>query len=582
MYVLDLKKEFYEFLAGKRIFLIVHYDIDGICACKILQSLLKYRNILYTLAIVRGRAEIKQAYIENSEDVKYFVLINCGGTIDIAEELEADDNITFFILDSHRPIDLCNIYSTEQVRLLSGPEEEALVPEFDHIFRDESDSEASNEESEDSDGGNRAAKRRRLGEEQIMKRREKRVWEENKNRLLFEYSQFTYYSKASAIFMFDFAWKLNKDDKELLWLAIVALTEQMLSGKIDNTQYTLEIGLALYYSNESLPLMAHCKRLQNKTSDTDVQTSLKIVFEKDLKLTLYRHWTVEHSLKYSMFTAVRLKLWTLKGDMKIHQLLADMGLPLVQSRQHFKSMDLQLRKEFHGSLEKLAEKYNLQDIEFASFILQYGFRNKFCASDIVYALLAILEASVSACRRSGANYYAIFLQPRDKKPEELFNQALDCLSRSKVEVMNNAMERAKNIARTLFKTVQSAVDMKQIITAGPFVYYIIREGCLDWYMFSHLHILALLAQFILKAYVSMSRNRKASTLPLIVSAPKDLERGTCLLLGIPPVCENSPRKWQAADKMKCEVNCDYLDTSYIELRTEDRTRFFDALAALLN
>ncbi|ENN71753.1 hypothetical protein YQE_11573, partial [Dendroctonus ponderosae] len=473
-----------------------------------------------------------------------------------------------------------------------------------------SDSEASNEESEDSDGGNRAAKRRRLGEEQIMKRREKRVWEENKNRLLFEYSQFTYYSKASAIFMFDFAWKLNKDDKELLWLAIVALTEQMLSGKIDNTQYTLEIGLALYYSNESLPLMAHCKRLQNKTSDTDVQTSLKIVFEKDLKLTLYRHWTVEHSLKYSMFTAVRLKLWTLKGDMKIHQLLADMGLPLVQSRQHFKSMDLQLRKEFHGSLEKLAEKYNLQDIEFASFILQYGFRNKFCASDIVYALLAILEASVSACRRSGANYYAIFLQPRDKKPEELFNQALDCLSRSKVEVMNNAMERAKNIAKTLFKTVQSAVDMKQIITAGPFVYYIIREAYVSMSRNRKASTLPLIVSapkdlergtcLLLGippvcensprkwAYVSMSRNRKASTLPLIVSAPKDLERGTCLLLGIPPVCENSPRNFfgkafeQAADKMKCEVNCDYLDTSYIELRTEDRTRFFDALAALLN
>lgn len=127
---------------------------------------------------------------------------------------------------------------------------------------------------------------------------------------------------------------------------------------------------------------------------------------------LYRHWTVEHSLKFSMFTAVRLKLWTLKGDKRIHQLLADMGyrflklffgiafflfffrLPLIQSRQHFKSMDLQLRKEFHSSLEKLADKYNLQDIEYASFVLQYGFRNKFCASDVVFALLAILEASV--------------------------------------------------------------------------------------------------------------------------------------------------------------------------------------------
>ncbi|KAL1502492.1 hypothetical protein ABEB36_007627 [Hypothenemus hampei] len=561
MYVLDLKKEFYEFLAGKRIFLMVHYDIDAICTCKILQSLLKFRNILYTLAVVRNKEEIKSAFNENCEDVKYFVLINCGGTIDIAEELQAQDEIIFFILDSHRPIDLCNIYSTEQVRLLSGPEEDAEVPEFDDIFRDESDSEESENEDGGSDEEGRAAKRRRLGEAEILKRREKRLWEEKKNKLLFEYSQFTYYAKASAIFMFDFAWKLNKDDKDLLWLAIVALTEQLLFGKIENAQYILEMET----------LRNHCKRLQNKTNDTDVQTSLKILFEKDLQLTLYRHWTVEHSLKYSIFTAVRLKLWTLKGDKKIHQLLAEMGLPLVQSRQHFKSMDLQLRKEFHSSLEKLAEKYNLVDIDFPSFILQYGYRNKFCASDVVFALLAILEAS-----------------PRDKKPDELFNLALDCLSRKKPDVINNAIERAKIIVRTLFKTVQSALDMKQIITAGPFVYYIIQEGCLDWYMFSHLHILSLLAQFLLKAYVSMSKNRKASTLPLIVSAPKNIEHGTCLLVGIPPVCENSPRNFfgkafeQAADRMKCDVNCDYLDTSFIELHVKDRTRFFDALAALLN
>lgn len=53
----------------------------------------------------------------------------------------------------------------------------------------------SNDESED-----RAAKRRRLGEEEIMKRREKRLWEDKRNKLLFEYSQFTYYAKAVITF----------------------------------------------------------------------------------------------------------------------------------------------------------------------------------------------------------------------------------------------------------------------------------------------------------------------------------------------------------------------------------------------
>lgn len=69
----------------------------------------------------------------------------------------------------------------------------------------------------------------------------------------------------------------------------------------------------------------------------------------------------------------------------------------------------------------------------------------------------------------------MILQPRDKTPEELFNTALDCLSRNKKEILVNAIEKAKTITKTLFKTVQSALDMKQIITAGPFVYYIIQE-----------------------------------------------------------------------------------------------------------
>lgn len=52
---------------------------------------------------------------------------------------------------------------------------------------------------------------------------------------------------------------------------------------------------------------------------------------------------------------------------------------------------------------------------------------------------------------------------------------LDCLSRTKKEVTDNAIEQAKVVMKTLFKTVQSALDMKQIIMAGPFIYYIIQE-----------------------------------------------------------------------------------------------------------
>lgn len=47
--------------------------------------------------------------------MKHVVLINCGGTLDIIELLEPDEDIIFFIVDSHRPTDICNIYSSSQV-----------------------------------------------------------------------------------------------------------------------------------------------------------------------------------------------------------------------------------------------------------------------------------------------------------------------------------------------------------------------------------------------------------------------------------------------------------------------------------
>jgi hypothetical protein len=58
-------------------------------------------------------------------------------------------------------------------------------------------------------------------------------------------------------------------------------------------------------------------------------------------------------------------------------------------------MDLVLRQEFHSMIAKLADKYQLHDIVYASFNLQYGFRSRYCAADVVYAMLATLESMAS-------------------------------------------------------------------------------------------------------------------------------------------------------------------------------------------
>ena len=116
---------------------MVHYDIDSICTCKILQSLLRHKQTLYTLVVVEGINDLRSAYEEQCDTVKCFLFINCGGTIDIIEVLEPEEDVVFFVLDSHRPTDVCNIYSSGQIRLLWNHEEDNQVPEFNDIFRED-------------------------------------------------------------------------------------------------------------------------------------------------------------------------------------------------------------------------------------------------------------------------------------------------------------------------------------------------------------------------------------------------------------------------------------------------------------
>ena len=222
-------------------------------------------------------------------------------------------------------------------------------------------------------------------------------------------------------------------------------------------------------------------------------------------------------------------------------------------------------------VEKLATKYNLESIVGASFTLQYGFRFKYCASDVVYAMLALLESSVNFLLH--ANYFMtlallfLILQTKERHPQHCFLDALDCLSRTKKQVLENGIDRAKLMLSNIYKTAQSILQMKQVTSTGPLLYVTIPEGTLDSRLFAHPHPLMMLAQFTLRAYVDASRNRRAPTWALVASAVFDPEDGTCLVVGVPPICEDPPKSLfgeafkSVAEKTNCHREADYFDTS---------------------
>ncbi|XP_076160041.1 cell division cycle protein 45 isoform X2 [Ptiloglossa arizonensis] len=542
MFVENLERGFYRLIRGDRCLLLVNFDIDAICACRILQQLFKNDTMIYTLIPVQGIQDMIHAFNENCEEVKNVILINCGGTLDLVELLQPAESVIFYILDSHRPYDLCNIYSEDQVRILGKADEEDEIPEYNDIFRDDSsDEDDMNEELENDES---QKKRRRLNEEDIIKRAERRKWSENRATTLFNYTQYSYYGKSCAMLVFEMAWNMSKDNLDMVWWAIVGSTEQAILGKVESRLSVLEEGA----------LHSHVSRLTHKQGgDVDGQqqqqkSTIRITYDKDLLLVLYRHWTVEASLRHSVPTAVSLRLWSVRGEQRLKELLAEMGLPLAQSKQRFSAMDLTLRQEFRQMVEKF----------------------KYCASDIVYAMLALIESS-----------------SKERLPQRCFLDALDCLSRTKKDVLESGIEKAKLMLSNIFKTAQSILQMKQIRSAGSFLYVIIPEGSADNYLFAHAHPLLMLAQFTLKAYVDSSKNRRAPEWPLVASSISNPESGTCLVVGIPPVCEDQPRSLfgrafeQAAKNTNCNIEADYFDTTIIRLKTEERPKFLDALAALL-
>ncbi|XP_057368451.1 LOW QUALITY PROTEIN: cell division control protein 45 homolog, partial [Daphnia carinata] len=269
--------------------------------------------------------------------------------------------------------------------------------------------------------------------------------------ILFNYVQFSFYSSSTGL-MFELAWKLSRDSNDLLWWAIIGVGEQQLLGKVDSKTSVLDNG----------KLQSHMIRLahlsQHGGDSTGTKDALQITHEKDLSLSMYRHWSLLESLKYTPQTASHFHLWTLKGEKKLNEFLADLGLLLSQCRQKYNSMDIELRNELRSIFQKKVEKYDLEDVIKYSFNSQYGFRPKNPASDLVFALLALLDSA-----------------ERDKDPADAFHDALECLSNSKMDAVYRRIELAKLQQIAIGKEVHACLDMGHVINAGPCLYAVIQD-----------------------------------------------------------------------------------------------------------
>ncbi|XP_015272383.1 PREDICTED: cell division control protein 45 homolog [Gekko japonicus] len=523
MFLSDFRKEFYEVVLNQRVLLLVASDVDALCACKILQALFQCDHVQYTLVPVSGWQELEAAFLEHKDQFQYFILINCGVNIDLLEVLQPEEDIVFFVCDTHRPINVVNVYNETQIKLLVKQDDDLEIPAYDDIFRDDEE-----DSGNESDGSEPSGKRQRFEEEIVertMKRRQRREWEARRQEILFDYEQYEYHGTSSAMMMFDLAWIMSKDLNDMLWWAIVGLTDQWVHDKITH-----------------------------------------------LCLALYQHWSLYESLCNTCYTSASLKLWSVQGQKKLQEFFADMGLPLKQVKQKFHSMDISLKENLREMIEESANKFGMKDLRVQTFSIHFGFKNKFLASDVVYAASSLMENT-----------------EKDESGTDNFIKALDSLSRSNLDKLHQGLELAKKQLCVIQRTVASCICTNLIISQGPFLYCYLMEGTPDVKLFSRPVSLCLLSKYLLKSFICSTRNKRCKLLPMVMAAPMDVEQGTVIMVGVPPQTESSDKKnffgrafEKAAENTNSRTLHNHFDMSIIELKMEDRSKFLDALISLLS
>nr|AAC95057.1 CDC45-related protein [Mus musculus] len=566
MFVTDFRKEFYETVHNQRVLLFVASDVDALCACKILQALFQCDHVQYTLVPVSGWQELETAYLEHKEQFSYFILINCGANVDLLDILQPDEDSIFFVCDTHRPVNVVNVYNDTQIKLLIKQEDDLEVPAYDDIFRDEAEDEYLSDS--DGDGSEPSEKRTRLEEEIVernRKRRQRREWEARRKDILFDYEQYEYYGTSSAMVMFDLAWMMSKDLNDMLWWAIVGLTDQWVHDKITQMKYVTDVGI----------LQRHVSRHNHRNEAEENMLSVdctRISFEYDLCLVLYQHWSLHESLYNTSYTAARFKLWSVHGQKRLQEFLADMGLPLKQVKQKFQSMDVSLKGNLREMIEESANKFGMKDMRVQTFSIQFGFKHKFLASDVVFATMSLMESP-----------------EKDGSGTDHFIQALDSLSRSNLDKLYLGLELAKKHLQATQQTIASCLCTNLVTSQGPFLYCSLMEGTPDVTLFSKPASLSLLSRHLLKSFVYSTKNRRCKLLPLVMAAPLSVEQGTVTVVGIPPETDSSDRKnffgrafEKAAESTSSRTLHNYFDLSVIELKAEDRSKFLDALVSLLS
>lgn len=577
----DIRRDFFDRLEG-RILIMCAIDVDAICSCKILQFLLESYNLQYSVAPVASIETLCKTFEEYRSSVDTIVTINFGNLINLKKLLKPSRQLKFFVIDSHRPIEIHNYFKNKQIKVhLNHKNEPNLkVPLERDIFffnkktntdgnrhDDDDDDEDDDQDQEDENIiALLSADASDLTTEQLEMRRKLRDKLRKKEKLLYDYEEYHFYNRSVALIMYELAYYLSKSNNYLLWLGIVGLTYQFKTEKIS---YDV-------FEKEAAGIKNQISR--NQVSN-DILNSWTIIYTKDLNIDLYRKWSVYESLFHTPMTVYKFKLWNEGGCKDFSGFLAESGLKLSQAKNSYVAMEL----DFKGGLLDMFETvcfgprqyvYDMHDLITLGFTMKCGFQKTLSSNDVGIALRAILESD----------------DPKTT-PTEKFIRAIQSLSNdeSGFALLNIGFEEAKVQMRTMFELVKTLITELKVLDEGPFLHVDLQDHPISR-NFARGESLMTFTRFLLNSYVSSKATRlkrRAVTLPMILFSLDYQNLDQTIVVGIPPLAQEKKRSFfakafqQAATEIDCELRTDLSETNLVRININQKNQLLEQMKIIL-
>ncbi len=161
---------------------------------------------------------------------------------------------------------------------------------------------------------------------------------------------FSSFGSSSSTLMFLLAYQLYKSNNDILWCAILGLTDQLIHNRVNQKKYFSEVdrfrkevlelnqqgsdeeGGRGMIPGDALPCILLVTFLMSQYPDGHISVL------EDFKIYLYRHWDLHQAMLHSDYVATRLKIWKPSGEQRLLTLFAKMGIPLEQCQQTYSLM----------------------------------------------------------------------------------------------------------------------------------------------------------------------------------------------------------------------------------------------------